>query len=201
MSKAVNHLRKADLVLATIIERVGPFRMTTMEASFHGLARSIVFQQLSGKAAGTIFARLAGATCDPLRPEALLQLTSDELRACGLSKQKSAYVSDLAAKTCCGELDFAALASLSDEEVIDRLTAVKGIGVWTAHMYLIFALERPDVLPVGDLGIRNAIKKAYRLRKPLTAAKMESVAAKWRPWRSVASWYLWRSLELKDYLQ
>ena len=198
MSKAVNHLRTADPVLAAIIDRVGQFRMSSMDASFHGLARSIVYQQLSGKAAGTIFGRFTALTCDPLTPEAVLGLKGEEMRACGLSKQKAAYVLDLAAKTAGGELDFAELGSLPDEEVIARLTAVKGIGVWTAHMYLIFALERPDVLPVGDLGIRNAMKKAYRLRQPLTVAKMEKVASKWRPWRSVASWYLWRSLELDD---
>jgi DNA-3-methyladenine glycosylase II len=196
MSNAINHLRAADPVLAAIIDRVGPFRLRKMEASFHGLARSIVYQQLSGKAAGTIFGRLTAATCDPLRPETVLRLTSEEMRACGLSKQKSAYVLDLAAKAARGDVDFAVLHSLPDEEVIVRLTSVKGIGVWTAHMYLIFALERPDVLPVGDLGIRNAMKKAYRLRKPLGPPKMEKIAAKWRPWRSVASWYLWRSLEL-----
>jgi DNA-3-methyladenine glycosylase II len=196
MSNAINHLRAADPVLAAIIDRVGPFRLRQMEASFHGLARSIVYQQLSGKAAGTIFGRLTAATCDPLRPETVLRLTSEEMRACGLSKQKSTYVLDLAAKAASGEVDFAVLRCLPDEEVIARLTSVKGVGVWTAHMYLIFALERPDVLPVGDLGIRNAMKKAYRLRKPLGPPKMEKIAAKWRPWRSVASWYLWRSLEL-----
>lgn len=201
MSKAVNHLRAADPVLAGIIERVGPFRLRTMEASFHGLARSIVYQQLSGKAAGTIFGRLTAASCDPLTPDAVLRLTAGEMRGCGLSKQKAAYVADLADKAACGALDFAALHSLSDEEVVERLTAVKGVGVWTAHMYLIFALERPDVLPVGDLGLRTAMKKAYRLRKPLVPAKMEKIAARWRPWRSAASWYLWRSLELDDSVQ
>ena len=197
MSKAVNHLRAADPVLAGIIDRVGPFRLQTTEASFHGLARSIVYQQLSGKAAGTIFGRLTTASCDPLRAEHVLRLTGEELRACGLSKQKMGYLLDLAGRTASGDLDFAALHSLSDEEVIARLTAVKGVGVWTAHMYLIFALGRPDVLPVGDLGICNAMRKAFRLRK-LTPQRMEKIAAKWRPWRSVASWYLWRSLELEE---
>ncbi len=196
MSNPVNHLRAADPVLAEIIDRVGPFRLRKMEASFHGLARSVVYQQLSGKAAGTIFGRLTAATCDPLKPEAVLRLTTDQMRACGLSKQKASYVMDLASKAAGGQLDFAVLNSLPDEDVIARLTSVKGVGVWTAHMYLIFALERPDVLPVGDLGIRNAMRKAYRLRKPLGPPRMEKIAASWRPWRSVASWYLWRYLEL-----
>jgi DNA-3-methyladenine glycosylase II len=196
MEAARFHLQSADPVLADIIDRVGPYRLRVTESSFHGLAQSIVSQQLSGRAADTIFGRLTALACHPLTPESVLCLTSEQMRACGLSKQKSAYVLDLAAKTAAGTLDFAALAALPDDKVITRLTSVKGIGVWTAHMYLIFALGRPDILPVGDLGIRNAMRRHYRLRNPVTPAKMERVAAKWRPWRSVASWYLWRSLDL-----
>ena len=194
----VEHLRRADPVLAGIIGRVGPYRLKTMEASFHGLARSIVYQQLSGKAAGTIFGRLVAATSDPLTPHAVLRLGVPELRQLGLSQQKASYVRDLAERTARGEVNFTALPSLPDEEIIRVLTAVKGIGIWTVQMYLIFALERPNVLPVADLGIRAAIKKAYRTRQLPKPERIEKIARPWHPHCSVASWYLWRSLELPD---
>jgi DNA-3-methyladenine glycosylase II len=194
----VEHLRRADPVLARIIERVGPYRLKTMEASFHGLARSIVYQQLSGRAAGTIFGRLVAATSDPLRPEAVLRCSIQQLRELGLSQQKASYVRDLAERTASGEVDFAKLPALADDEIIRVLTAVKGVGVWTVQMYLIFALERPDVLPVADLGIRAAIRKAYRTRQLPKPARIEKIARRWHPYCSVASWYLWRSLELAD---
>ena len=198
MRKAINHLRGCDPVLAAIIERVGPYRPRSTEATFHGLARSIVYQQLSGKAAGTIFSRLTAATSDPLRPETVLRLSIEELRGIGLSKQKAAYVRDLAERSARGEIDFTALASLDDDEIIERLTVVKGVGVWTVQMFLMFGLQRPNVLPVGDLGVRVAIRKAYRLREMPKPKRIEKIAAKWHPWCSVASWYLWRSLELPD---
>jgi DNA-3-methyladenine glycosylase II len=117
------------------------------------------------------------------------------MRALGLSKQKTLYIRDLARHTRDGKLVFEELAALADELVIERLTQVKGIGVWTAHMFLIFALRRTDILPTGDLGIRNAMKKAYAMAEPPTPAEMEAMAKRWRPYCSVASWYLWRSLE------
>jgi DNA-3-methyladenine glycosylase II len=196
MPDAIEHLRKADPVLGAIIERVGEYQPRHTDPTFHGLARSIIFQQLSGKAAGTIFGRVAAATSDPLTPDAVLRLSLEELRKLGLSQQKATYVRDLAERTARGEINFALLPDLSDEEVIRELTLVKGIGVWTAHMFLIFALGRPDILPTGDLGIQNAIKRAYRLRQSPKAARIEKLGAKWRPYCSVASWYLWRSLEL-----
>jgi DNA-3-methyladenine glycosylase II len=198
MRTAIDHLRRSDPVLGAIIERVGPYRPRSMEATFHGLARSIVYQQLSGKAAGTIFSRLTAATSDPLIPETVLRLSADDLRAIGLSKQKAAYVRDLAERSARGEIDFAALAALGDEEIIERLTAVKGVGVWTVQMFLMFGLQRPNVLPVGDLGVRVAIRKAYRLRDMPKPKHIEKIAAKWHPYCSIASWYLWRSLELQD---
>jgi DNA-3-methyladenine glycosylase II len=195
---ACDHLRKADPVLARIIQRVGPYRPRSTDASFHGLARSIVYQQLSGKAAGTIFGRLLAATSDPLTAAAVLRMSQDELRRIGLSQQKASYVRDLAERTARGEIDFSALPTLPDEEIVRELSAVKGVGLWTVQMYLIFALQRPDVLPVGDLGIRGAIKKAYRTRQLPKPDRIEKIARKWHPYCSVASWYLWRSLELAD---
>ena len=196
MRKAINHLKKADPVIATIIEQVGPYQMRHGDPTFEALARSIVYQQLSGKAAGTIYGRLAAAASDPLTPEAVLRLTHEQLRAVGLSTQKAKYVYDLAERTHRKEIDFLALQEMDDQQVIEVLTQVKGVGIWTVHMFLMFALQRPNVLPTGDLGIRNAVKKAYRMRKTPTAADIEKRAKSWHPYCSVASWYLWRSLEI-----
>ncbi len=182
--------------MAAIIESVGPYRMTYGEPTFHALARSIVFQQLNGKAASTIFGRVTATAGDPLTPESLLRLRPEELRAAGLSGQKASYVRDLAERAESGEVQFAKLPYLRDEAVIEKLTRVKGVGVWTAHMFLMFAMRRPDVLPTGDLAIRNALAKAYRFELPPTVVEMEAVAECWRPYRSVACWYLWRSLDV-----
>ncbi len=196
MREAIAHLQKADPVLAAIIQRVGPCRIQFRAPEFQTLVRSIVYQQLSGRVALRIFERLLDLTPQRrLTPEDILALTTEQMRGAGLSAQKSAYIRDLAQRTAAGEIDFAALPDLSDEEVIATLTRVKGIGVWTAHMFLIFALERPDVLPVGDLGVRTAMRKAYRMRALPKPERMEKLARAWRPWCSVASWYLWRSLE------
>ncbi|MEO8130437.1 MAG: DNA-3-methyladenine glycosylase [Bryobacteraceae bacterium] len=197
MRRAINHLKKADPVIASIIEQVGPCKMVHSEPTFEALARSIVYQQLSGKAAGTIYGRLAAAASDPLTPEAVLQLTHEQLRAVGLSTQKARYVYDLAERTNRMEIDFPALQNLDDQQVIDLLTQVKGVGVWTVQMFLMFSLQRPNVLPTGDLGIRNAVKKAYRMRKMPTPADVEKRAKSWHPYCTIASWYLWRSLEAK----
>jgi DNA-3-methyladenine glycosylase II len=197
MQKAVNHLKKADPVLRAIISRVGPFRMQYGPPEFSSLAESIVYQQLNGKAAETIFTRFAALAGDPLTPEGILKLTDAELRAAGLSKQKSAYLKDLATKTAAGLLDFKRLPELPDEEVIQHLTQVKGIGVWTAHMFLMFTLKRPDILPTGDYGVQAAIKKHYRKRQLPKPHVMEKIAKPWAPYRSVACWYLWRSLDIK----
>lgn len=197
MRKAIQHLKQADPVMAGIIDRVGPFRMEYKQADFHSLTRSIVFQQLSGKAAATIFGRVVEAAkgLDPLTPEAVLKVRPEKLRAAGLSQQKLAYVRDLAQKTREGVVDFAALPGLPDEDVIAHLTQVKGVGVWTVQMLLMFALKRRDVLPLADLGIRNAIHRAYELPAPPKPKEMEAIAEKWRPYRTVACWYLWRSLD------
>jgi DNA-3-methyladenine glycosylase II len=197
MRKAVNHLKKCDPVLRAIIERVGPCRMQFGLADFCSVAEAIVYQQLNGKAAATIFKRFAELAGEPLTPEGILKLTDQQLRGAGLSKQKSSYLKDLAAKTSTGLLDFGRLADLPDEEVIKHLTQVKGIGVWTAHMFLIFSLRRPNVLPTGDYGVQVAVKKHYKKRKLPKPKDMEKIARPWEPYRSVACWYMWRSLDIK----
>ena len=197
MRKATNHLKKCDPVLRGIMERVGPFRMEYGLPQFSSLAEAIVYQQLNGKAAETIFKRFASLAGEPLTPEGILRLSDEQLRRVGLSKQKSAYLKDLAQKTAAGVLDFAKLPALPDVEVIEHLTQVKGIGVWTAHMFLIFSLRRLNVLPTGDYGVQMALKRHYRKRKLPKPKDMEKIARAWEPYRSVACWYMWRSLDIK----
>ena len=197
MRKAVNHLKQCDPVLRGVIERVGAFRMEYGLPEFASVAEAIVYQQLNGKAAVTIFNRFAELAGQPLTPGGILALTDEQLRSAGLSKQKSAYLKDLAAKTASGLLNFGTIHELPDEEVIQHLTQVKGIGVWTAHMFLMFSLRRPDVLPTGDYGIQMAMKKHYRKRKLPKPKDMEKIARAWSPYRSIACWYLWRSLDVK----
>jgi DNA-3-methyladenine glycosylase II len=196
MRKAINHLKKVDPVLASIIEQVGAYRIQYREPVFQTLVRSIVYQQLSGNAALTIFSRLIeGAKTEPLTPEAILKLRPQKMRKLGLSQQKLAYIRELARMTRDGEIQFERLAELEDNEVIAHLTRVKGVGVWTVQMFLMFALRRSDVLPVGDLGVRMAMKKAYGFAELPKPEEIERIAAAWKPWCSVACWYLWRSLE------
>ena len=197
MRKAVIHLKKSDPILRAIIERVGPCRMEYGPAEFSSLAEAIVYQQLNGKAAVTIFKRFAALAGEPITPDGILRLTDEQLRSVGLSKQKSAYLKDLAAKTASGLLDFSGLPELPDEEVIKHLTQVKGIGVWTAHMFLLFSLRRPNVLPTGDYGVQMAVKKHYKKRKLPKPKDMEKIARAWEPYRSIACWYMWRSLDIK----
>lgn len=196
MRKAIVHLKKSDPVMRAIIERVGPYKIEHREPSFETLVRSIVYQQLSGKVASVILGRLVAMLPEAkVTPDAILKLRPARMRKAGLSKQKIAYIRDLARKTNQGHVKFETLADLPDHEVIEHLTQVKGIGVWTAHMFLIFALRRPDVLATGDLGVRIAIRKAYELEELPAAKQIEELAAAWRPYASVAVWYLWRSLE------
>ena len=197
MRKAIYHLKKSDPVMRAIIERVGPFRMEYGEPTFHSLAESILYQQLNGKAAVTIFKRFTDAAGTPLTPEGILKLTAPQMRAVGLSKQKSSYLRDLAEKTQSGLLNFEKLADMEEAEVIEHLTQVKGVGVWTAHMFLMFAMRRPDVLPTGDYGIQMAIKKYYHKRKLPKPKDMEKIAKAWSPYRSIACWYLWKSMDIK----
>jgi len=195
MKKAIDHLRQSDPVLAAIIERVGPAKIAYREPTFEALARSIVFQQLSTKAARTIYGRLEEAAGGKITPEAIQNLSVGDMRRAGLSKQKIGYIRDLAEHALGGKVDFDLLPSMSDEEVIVALTDIKGVGVWTAHMFLIFALQRPNVLAVGDLGVRTAIQRFYKKRGLPKPAHIEKLAANWHPYCSYACWYLWRSLE------
>ena len=196
MRKAISHLKKTDPVLNEVIERVGPCHIRHLEPDFESLVKSIVYQQLSGKAAATIFGRLSAAAGDGrLTPASTLRLTPVKMRTLGLSRQKIAYIRDIATHTRSGAVDFGALPAMPDEEVMRVLTGLKGVGVWTAHMFLIFALRREDVLPSGDLGIRAAVRKVYGLEELPTPSAVEEMGEKWRPYRTIASWYLWRSLE------
>src|SRR3954462_1883982 len=199
MRRAINHLKKADPVLAEVIKQVGPFDMAVAyrEPSFQTMVRSIAFQQLNGKAATTIFNRLLMAAGGKLTPESVLALSKTEMRACGLSKQKLSYIRDLAEKTENGEVDFAALPKMTDAEVIEHLTRVKGIGEWSAQMFLMFALRRPNVLACGDFGVQAAIRKHYGKRKHPKPKDVAKIGRAWSPYSSVACWYLWRSLDVK----
>jgi DNA-3-methyladenine glycosylase II len=195
MKEAIEYLRQSDAVLAAIIDRVGGYRISFREPDFETLVKSIVYQQLSGRVANVIFNRLVQGAGGRLAPDTILKLRPSRMRALGLSGQKTAYIRDLARHTRDGLLIFEELQTLADAAVIEKLTRVKGIGTWTAHMFLIFALRRTDILPTGDLGIRNAIRKAYSLPELPSAIEMEQFAERWRPYCTVASWYLWRSLE------
>lgn len=218
MRKAILHLKKADPVMRAIIERIGPCRMQFSEPVFHSLAEAIIYQQLNGKAAATIFKRFTGLSGDPITPAGILELTPEQMRSVGLSKQKTSYLFDMAERASRGELDFSRLPEMSDDQVIEHLTQVKGVGVWTAHMFLMFTLRRTNVLPVGDFGVRMAMHRHYldkrarrngssarktaRQAKPQkiilpTPEQMEKIAKRWEPYRSVASWYLWQSLDTK----
>jgi DNA-3-methyladenine glycosylase II len=197
MQKALTHLKR-DPVMRTIIEQVGSFTMEFREPTFATLVRSIVYQQLSGKVASVILQRLINAVPQgQLTPQNILRLRPDRMRKLGLSRAKTEYIRDLARLTAKGEVVFETLLTLEDAAVIEHLTRVKGIGVWTAHMFLMFALQRPNVLPVGDLGVRTAIRKAYQLEALPTVKEIEELAASWHPYCSVAAWYLWRSLDGK----
>jgi DNA-3-methyladenine glycosylase II len=197
MRKAINYLKKSDPILAAIIEKIGPCRMEFGEPTFHSLAEAILYQQLNGKAAVTIFKRFTELAGVPLTPAGILKLTDSEMRGVGLSKQKTAYLRDLSEKTQAGLVNFERLPALSEAEVIEHLTQVKGVGVWTAHMFLMFTLRRPDILPTGDYGVQAAIKKHYKKRKWPKLAVMEKIAKPWAPYRSIACWYLWKSLDVK----
>ncbi|HEY3826911.1 MAG TPA: DNA-3-methyladenine glycosylase [Bryobacteraceae bacterium] len=196
MRSALNHLRKSDPVIAGIIRRVGSYAMQYRQPSFETLVRSIVYQQLSGRVASVIFGRLHEAVGEKqLTPAGILKLRPAKMRKLGLSGQKTLYIRELARDTRRGSVVFEKLPDTDDPAVIEHLTQVKGIGVWTAQMFLMFALRRPDVLPVADLGIRSAMKKAYGLDDLPKPQEMEKIAACWKPYSSIACWYLWRSLE------
>jgi DNA-3-methyladenine glycosylase II len=196
MRSAIKHLKKSDPVIAAIIQRVGPCAIQYREPSFETLVRSIVYQQLSGRVASVIFGRLhAAAGEEQLTPAGIMRLRPEKMRKLGLSGQKTLYIRELAKHTKRGSVVFEDLHAVDDAAVIEHLTRVKGIGVWTAQMFLMFALRREDVLPVADLGIRSAMRKAYGLDDLPKPPEMEKIAAVWKPYSSIACWYLWRSLE------
>ena len=196
MRSAIKHLKKSDPVLAAIIRDVGPCTLEYREPSFETLVRSIVYQQLSGKVASVIFGRLLAATGgEKVTPAGILKLRTERMRKLGLSGQKTLYIRELAKHTKKGTVVFEILPDHDDLTVIEHLTKVKGIGVWTAQMFLMFALRRNDVLPVADLGIRTAMKKAWNLEDLPKPPEMEKIAAAWKPYTSIACWYLWRSLD------
>lgn len=198
---ACRHLAGVDPAMGALIARVGDFTMRPEPAHslFQVLVRSIVYQQLTGRAAATILGRVTRLFA-PKRfptPSGLLEISPERLRAAGLSTAKTAALRDLAARALDGTVpSLPRVRSMPDEEIIERLTAVRGVGRWTVEMLLIFKLGRPDVLPVGDLGVRKGFALTFGKRKLPVPAVMHRQGNRWRPYRSVASWYLWRALEL-----
>jgi len=192
------HLREACPVMGPVVEQVGRCRMRLNRDRFASLARTILFQQLAGPAAQAIHGRLMTRLPDQRFTAAGLAALSDEdFRLSGVSGQKRSYLRSLAELTLERKVRLQGLASKSEEEVIAELTQIKGVGVWTAHMFLMFTLGRPDILPVGDLGVRSAIRKLFELDELPAPAECERLAAPWRPYASFASWYCWRSLDIK----
>ncbi|MCA9075370.1 MAG: DNA-3-methyladenine glycosylase 2 family protein [Planctomycetaceae bacterium] len=197
--RAVRHLRASDPVMCDVIDRMGPFTMRRSRRYFQSLSRAIVGQQISGKAAASIWTRLQ----DSVRPrhitaETIVAMSVDELRSTGISPQKASYLHDLAARVQSGSLQLNRLSQHTDDRVIEQLVEVKGIGVWTAQMFLMFSLGRLDVFPHGDLGIRTAIRDLYGLDELPDQKTAEPIAEPWRPYATIASWYLWRSTDEDD---
>lgn len=189
---AVRAIRRSDPALARWIDRVGPFSLKpeSDQSPFEALAESIIYQQISGKAAASIFGRIQ----DLLTPRRMLQAPAARLRAAGVSRQKRLALKDLARKAAIIP-SAPQMNRLGDEEIIERLTGIRGIGRWTAQMLLLFRLGRPDVLPSTDYGIRKGFERAFRTREFPTPREIEARGERWRPYRSVASWYLWRTLD------
>jgi DNA-3-methyladenine glycosylase II len=197
-ARARRILLRRDPVLAALIRRQGPCGLAAAQRADHfsALVRAITFQQLSTKAATTIYDRMVALMPDRAPTlDGFAGVSDEQLRAAGMSRQKTAYLRDLCAKITAGAVDLDALESLDDEAIIASLVQVKGIGRWSAEMFLIFRLLRPDVLPVDDLGIVTAVQRAYGLRKRPSADRLRKIGDAWRPYRSIASWYLWRSLD------
>jgi DNA-3-methyladenine glycosylase II len=196
--RAILHLKRADAALGRAIARVGPCRFApqTDGTHFDFIIKSIVYQQLSGKAAATIHRRVlelfagAGAT-----PHSVAAVKDQRLREAGLSRQKASYLKDLALKVDAGEVRLGGIESAADEDALAELTKVKGIGRWSAQMFLMFRLGRPDILPEGDLGIRKAVQQVYGLRRLPSPERVRRIGRPWSPHATIASWYLWRHLD------
>ncbi len=199
MSHAREHLRRSDYVLATVIKNTVLKRRPRETNHFRSLVRAIIGQQISGKAAASIRQRFAKLVPEKEFPEPkdIARMPIRKLRGIGLSRQKAGYLKDLSRKVAKGQINFQAFAGAPDEEVIVELTKVKGIGRWTAEMFLMFSLARPDVFSYGDLGLQNAVKKLYRLKSHPTQKQLEKISSAWKPYRSLASRYLWASLSAK----
>jgi len=198
IAQAGAHLAAADPVLARLIEAHGPYQPRPGNDPWASLVRSILFQQLAGAAATAIQRRFYaqhGAEDQPPTPEQVLATTDEAFRAAGVSRQKAGYLRDLALHAADGRLAFGRFPGMTDDEVIAALTAVHGVGEWTAHMFLMFELGRPNVLPVGDLGVRNGMRTAYALPGLPTPKQAHAIGAPWAPYRSVGAWYMWRVAE------
>jgi DNA-3-methyladenine glycosylase II len=199
IERGVKHLQKSDPIMREVIRRVGPFGLQLKRDRFQALVYSILGQQISGQAAAAVRKKLEDAAApDGLTPGRLSSFSLDELRAAGLSRQKASYVLDLAQRVHGGTLALERLARRSDDAVIESLIEVKGIGVWTAHMFLIFSLGRLDVLPHGDYGVRSAMRNLYGLEELPDRETCHRIAEPWRPYASIASWYCWRSLSIEN---
>lgn len=192
--RATRQLGAADPVLGTLILRYRGLTLASRGDAFQTLARSIIGQQISVKAAQSVWDRFAAAV-GAIKPERVLRLDETQLRACGLSGQKVKYLHDLSARFAGGAIDVDRWHDMDDESLIAELTQVKGIGRWTAEMFLMFYLTRPDVFPLGDLGLQRAMRLHYNKGRQLSARRIAALGALWSPWRSVATWYLWRSLD------
>lgn len=193
--RAEAHLQQADPVMARLIERHGRCTLGQKRRDpFHVLCTSIISQQLSGKAADTIQKRVEAAVGAKrlLKPEQLLAATHEALRACGLSNAKAQWLRELSRRATTGEFSFARLRRMQDEAAIEALDALPGIGRWTAEMYLIFAMHRLDLFAMDDVGLRRSVNRLYNKGRPLSDTRTRKIAAAWTPYRSVASWYLWR---------
>lgn len=186
--------------MAGVIERVGPCRFRVNEGGTHfdAITRSIVYQQLSGSAAATIHGRLIALYDGAIpAPSLLLAMPDELLRGAGLSRQKISYLRDLAARVESGDVPLDAIHEMDDDAVVDALTRIRGVGRWTAQMFLMFRLGRPDILPELDLGVRKAIQLAYRTRGLPTTERVQKIGKRWAPYRTIASWYLWASIDMK----
>jgi DNA-3-methyladenine glycosylase II len=195
--QAIKHLRRADPIMKAMIAEVGPCSLRPQRDRFRMLVGSIISQQISTGAARSIKKKLDELVgCDGLTPAKLSQYSAEELRVSGISPQKAKYLLDLAVKVHETEINLQNIGRYSDEKIIEQLTIVKGIGKWTAQMFLIFALGRPDVFPHDDLGVRSAIRHRYGLDELPDLETSNAIASAWRPYASIASWYCWRSLDI-----
>lgn len=191
--KAIRRLRRQDKVLARVMDHVGPFRLARPKSHFQTLVEAIVWQQISWNAASAIYARLLDVAGSPLRAKSVAALPVERLQSVGLSRGKAGYVSGLAEHFAAGRFPSRTVRRMDDEEVIERLTEIKGIGTWSAEMFLIFALHRLDVFPLGDLGMRRQMARYYYGREDADREELEAIGDLWRPYRTIGTWYMWSS--------